>query len=90
MGFLNRPMGMIQNLGKKIMHLAEKPLVEISKINEDKEKNEKHIGISGGGTWRQNEGRYRTGYVRKWCAKRKAKRKAAHNSTIVNRGGKKK
>jgi len=87
MGTLNRMLNTAKSFGSKIKNLAKankKPDV----INEFKEKNEQHD--SGGGTWKQNQGRYRTGWIKKALAKRKAKRKSAHNSTRVNNGGKKK
>ena len=87
MGTLNRMLNTAKSFGNQLktkLGFEDKPKV----INEVKEKNEQHD--SGGGTWRQNQGRYRTGWIKKMLARRKAKRKSAHNSTRVNNGGKKK
>ena len=86
MGTLNRMLNTAKSIGRKIKNLAranKKPDV----INESKEKNEERYG--GGGTWRQDQGCYRSGFVKKMFAKNKAKRKVSHNSRIVNAGGKK-
>jgi len=89
MGFLNRPMGLIKGLGEKVKAMS-KQNVSLDAINEDKENNLEHLnnGYSGG-TWYQKQGQLRSGWINKMRRKKKAMRKSAHNSRIVNSGGKK-
>ena len=87
MSFVNRPMHIIKGLTKAVKGLKDKVL-SLAKVNEDKEKNEKHIGRSGWGGWSDKE-RSRDGFIRKELARRKKARITAHRSKIVNAGGKK-
>ena len=87
MSFVNRPMHIIKGLTKAVKGLKDRvlSLATAKKNSESIEKNEPRHG----GGWSNSFASRDVTWGRKNLARKKKARKVAHNSKIVNAGGKK-